>query len=55
MSAVAIVDAVFKIRTGPYATEVTNVIEACFTEGRNLIMTGQVRFDYETEIPGKVN
>ena len=35
--------------------EVTNVIEADFTEGRNLIVIGQVRVDYETEISGKVN
>ena len=33
----------------------TKVIEAGFTEGRNLIVIGQVRVDYETEIPGKVN
>ena len=47
----AIVDAVSK----SYATKVTNVIETGFTECRNLIVIGQVRVDYETEISGKVN
>ena len=45
----------FIIKVRPYATEVMNVIEAGLTEGRNLIVIGQVRVDYETEIPGKVN
>ena len=31
------------------------MIEAGFTQGRNLIMIGQVRVDYETELRGKVN
>ena len=31
------------------------MIEAGFTEGRNLIVIGQVRVNDETEIPGKVN
>ena len=38
-----------------YATHVTNVIEAGFTEGRNMIVLGQVRVDYEIEMSGKVN
>ena len=45
----------FQIKIRLYATEVTNVIEAGFTEGRNLIAVRQIRIDYETEIPGKVN
>ena len=45
----------FQIKIRPYATEVTNVIEAGFTEGRNLIVIGQTRVVYETEIHGKVN
>ena len=45
----------FQIKIWPYATGVMNVIEADFTEGRNLIMIGQVRVNYETEISGKVN
>ena len=43
----------FQIKIRPYATQVTNVIEAGFTEGGNLIVIGQV--NYETEISGKVN
>ena len=31
------------------------MIEAGFTEGRNLIVIGQVRVNYESEISGKVN
>ena len=34
----------------PHATEVTNVIEAGFTEDINLIVIGQVRVNNETEI-----
>ena len=45
----------FPIKIGPYATKVTNAIETGFTEGRNLIVIGQVKADYETKIPGKVN
>ena len=45
----------FKIQIKPYAMEVTNVIEAGFTEARNLIVIGQVRVNYETKISGKVN
>ena len=45
----------FQIKIRPYATEVTNVIEAGFTEGRNLIVIGQVRVNDEAEISGKVN
>ena len=45
----------FQIKIKPCATMVTNVIAAGFTEGRNLIVIKQVRIDYETEIPGKVN
>ena len=45
----------FQINIRPYATEVTNVTEAGFTKNRNLIVIGQVRVDYETEILGKVN
>ena len=45
----------FQIKIRSYATEVTNVIKAGFTEGRNLIVIGQVRVNYETEISGKVN
>ena len=40
----------FQIKMRPCATEVTNVIEAGFTEGRNLIVIGQVRVDYETDV-----
>ena len=46
-SAVANVDAVSKSRYGR--------MRAGFTKGRNLIVIGEVRVDYETEIPGKVN
>ena len=45
----------FEIQIRPYATEVTNVTEAGFTEGRNLIVIEQVETDYETEIAGKMN
>ena len=45
----------FQIKIRLYATEITNVIEASFTESRNLIVIGQIRVDYETAIPGKVN
>ena len=50
----------FQFKVRPYATtlpylSITNVIEVGFNEGRNLIVIGQVRLDYETEIAGKVN
>ena len=38
----------FQIKIRPYATEVTNVIEAGFTDGRNLIVIGQVSVKYGT-------
>ena len=31
------------------------MVEASFTEGRDMIVIRQVSVDYETEIPGKVN
>ena len=31
------------------------MIEAGFAEGRNMIVVRQIRVDYETKIPGKVN
>ena len=40
------------MKTRPYATGVTYVIETGFTERRNLIVIGQVRVDYESKIPG---
>ena len=43
----------FQIKTRPYATVVTNVREAGFTEGRNLIVIEQMRINYETEIMAK--
>ena len=45
----------FQIKMRSYATEVANVIEAGFTEGKNLVVIGQIRVYYETEIRGKVN
>lgn len=45
----------FQIKIRSYATEVTNVIKAGFTEGRNLVVIGQVRVNDETEISGKLN
>ena len=45
----------FQIKNRPFTTRVTNVIEAGFTEGRNLTVISQIRVDYETEIPGEVN
>ena len=38
-----------------YTMEVTNLIEASFTEGINRTAIGQGKVDYETDIPGKVN
>ena len=45
----------FQIKIRSYATDVTNVVEAGFTEGRNPIVIRQVKVGYETEIPGKVH
>ena len=45
----------FQIKIRPYSTKVTNVIEAGFTEGRNLIVIRQIRVNYETKLPDYVN
>ena len=45
----------FQIKIRPYTTEVTDVREAGFTQGRNLIVIGQLGVDYETKIIDKVN
>ena len=48
------VDEVSKIKMGPYATNVTCVIETGLTGIRNLMVTRQVGVDYQTEIPWDV-